>query len=182
MAGAVTAGADAVMLSAETSVGAYPIETVATMSRIVAVAEESSLRAEHHLSRMPTTTGGAIARAAAEVGAIIGAKALVAFTMTGETARRLARYRSPIPLLAFTTDPAIRSQLALTWGVETFIVPEVRHTDDMVHAVDSALVSMSRCAIGDKIVIVAGSPPGSPGKTNALRVHRIGDAISLPYP
>jgi pyruvate kinase len=182
VAGAVAAGADAVMLSAETSVGAYPIETVATMSRIVAEAEGSSLRAEHHLSRMPTTTGGAIARAAAEVGAIVGAKALVAFTMTGETARRLARYRSPIPLMAFTTDPAIRSQLALTWGVETFIVPTVRHTDDMVHAVDSALVNLNRCAIGDKIVIVAGSPPGSPGKTNALRVHRIGDAIALPYP
>jgi pyruvate kinase len=182
VAGAVAAGADAVMLSAETSVGAYPIDTVATMSRIVAAAEESSLRAEHHLSRMPTTTGGAIARAAAEVGAIVGAKALVAFTMTGETARRLARYRSPIPLLAFTTDPAIRSQLALTWGVETFIVHEVRHTDDMVHEVDSALVRMSRCAIGDKIVIVAGSPPGSPGMTNGLRVHRIGDAINLPYP
>src|SRR5487761_1071831 len=182
VAGAVSAGADAVMLSAETSVGAYPIETVATMSRIVAAAEESSLRAEHHLSRMPTTTGGAIARAAAEVGAIIGAKALVAFTMTGETARRLARYRSPIPLLAFTTEPATRSQLALTWGDETFIVPTVRHTDDMVHEVDAALVNLGRCAIGDKIVIVAGSPPGSPGKTNALRVHRIGDAISLPYP
>jgi len=182
VAGAVAAGADAVMLSAETSVGAYPIETVATMSRIIAEAEESSLRAEHHLSRLPTTTGGAIARAAAEVGAIVGAKALVAFTMTGETARRLARYRSPIPLMAFTTDPAIRSQLALTWGVETFIVPSVRHTDEMVHAVDSALVALNRCAIGDKIVIVAGSPPGSPGKTNALRVHRIGDAISLPYP
>jgi pyruvate kinase len=182
VAGAVAAGADAVMLSAETSVGAYPIETVATMSRIVAEAEGTSLVAEHHLSRMPTTTGGAIARAAAEVGAIVGAKALVAFTMTGETARRLARYRSPIPLMAFTTDPAIRSQLSLTWGVETFIVPEVRHTDDMVHEVDSALVNLDRCAIGDKIVIVAGSPPGSPGKTNALRVHRIGDAIALPYP
>src|ERR1700722_10488636 len=182
VAGAVAAGADAVMLSAETSVGAYPIETVATMSRIVATAEQSSLRAEHHLSRMPTTTGGAIARAAAEVGAIVGAKALVAFTLSGETTRRLARYRSPIPLLAFTTDPAIRSQLALTWGVETFIVQTVHHTDDMVHEVDSALVALGRCAIGDKIVIVAGSPPGSPGKTNALRVHRIGDAISLPYP
>jgi pyruvate kinase len=182
VAGAVAAGADAVMLSAETSVGAYPIETVATMSRIVAAAEESSLVAEHHLSRMPTTTGGAIARAAAEVGAIVGAKALVAFTMTGETVRRLARYRSPIPLLAFTTDPAVRSQLALTWGVETFIAPTVRHTDEMVHEVDSALIRLGRCAIGDKIVIVAGSPPGSPGKTNALRVHRIGDAIELPYP
>src|SRR5580698_3589028 len=74
---------------------------------------------------MLSATGGAIARAAAEVGAIVGAKALVAFTMTGETARRLARYRSPIPLRAFTTEPATRSQLALTWGVETFIVPSV---------------------------------------------------------
>jgi len=182
VAGAVVEGADAVMLSAETSVGAYPVETVATMARIVAAAEESSLRAEHSLSRMPTTTGGAIARAAAEVGAIVGAKALVAFTMTGETARRVARYRSPIPLLAFTTDPATRSQLALSWGVETFIAPTVRHTDDMVHEVDSALVRLGRCATGDKIVIVAGSPPGSPGKTNALRVHRIGDAVAQPYP
>ena len=182
VAGAVAQGADAVMLSAETSVGAYPVETVATMARIIAAAEDSSLRAEHALTRMPTTTGGAIARAAAEVGAIVGAKALVAFTMTGETARRLARYRSPIPLLAFTTEPATRSQLALTWGVETFIVPAVRHTDEMVHEVDTALVNLGRCAIGDKIVIVAGSPPGSPGKTNALRVHRIGDAIELPYP
>jgi pyruvate kinase len=182
VAGAVVEGADAVMLSAETSVGAYPVETVATMARIVSAAEDNSLRAEHSLTRMPTTTGGAIARAAAEVGAIVGAKALVAFTMTGETARRLARYRSPIPLLAFTTEPATRSQLALTWGVETFIVPAVRHTDDMVHEVDSALVRLGRCTIGDKIVIVAGSPPGSPGKTNALRVHRIGDAIELPYP
>jgi pyruvate kinase len=182
VAGAVAEGADAVMLSAETSVGAYPVQTVSTMARIVVAAEESSLRAESSLSRVPTTTGGAIARAAAEVGAIVGAKALVAFTMTGETARRLARYRSPIPLLAFTTEPATRSQLALTWGAETFIVPNVRHTDDMVHEVDAALVNLGRCAIGDRIVIVAGSPPGSPGKTNALRVHRIGDAINLPYP
>jgi pyruvate kinase len=182
VAGAVTQGADAVMLSAESSVGQYPVETVATMSRIVAAAEESSLQSEHHLTRRPTTTGGAIARATVEVGAIVGARALVAFTLTGETARRLARYRSPIPILAFTTQPATRNQLALTWGVETFIVSEVRHTDDMVHEVDKSLVAMNRCAIGDKIIIVAGSPPGSPGKTNALRVHRIGDAINLPYP
>jgi pyruvate kinase len=174
---AVVQGADAVMLSAETSVGAYPVETVATMARIISATEADTLRAESHLTRVPTTTGGAIARAAAEVGAIVGAKALVAFTLTGETARRLARYRSQIPLLAFTTEGATRSQLALSWGVETFIVPEVQHTDEMVREVDSALVRIGRCAIGDKIVIVAGSPPGSPGKTNALRVHRIGDAI-----
>lgn len=182
VAGAVYEGADAVMLSAETSVGRYPVETVATMARIIEAAEGTSLRAESSLTRVPTTTGGAIARAAAEVGAIVGAKALVAFTMSGETARRLARYRSPIPLLVFTTDPATRSQLALTWGAETFIVPTVRHTDDMVHEVDSALMRLGRCDLGDKIVIVAGSPPGSPGKTNSLRVHRIGDDITLKYP
>ena len=134
-----------------------------------------------HTSFAAAVVGRRLA-AAAEVGAIVGAKALVAFTITGESARRLARYRSPIPLLAFTTDPATRSQLALSWGVETFISPSVYHTDEMVHEVDSALVGLDRCAIGDKIVIVAGSPPGSPGKTNALRVHRIGDAINLPYP
>ncbi|HEX3961043.1 MAG TPA: pyruvate kinase [Trebonia sp.] len=178
VAGAVNEGADAVMLSAETGVGAYPIETVATMARIIVAAESNTLRAEPSLTRVPTTTGGAIARAAAEVGAIVGAKALVAFTMSGETARRLARYRSSIPLLAFTTEPATRSQLALTWGVETFIVPTVHHTDDMVREVERALLALGRLAIGDKVVIVAGSPPGSPGKTNALRVHRIGDAAS----
>jgi pyruvate kinase len=179
VANAVVEGADAVMLSAETSVGEYPVETVATMARVVRATEDECLRPQSSLARVPTTTGGAIARAAAEVGAIVGARALVAFTMTGETARRLARYRSSIPLLAFTSVPATRSQLALTWGVETFIVPSVNHTDEMVRQVESALLDIGRCEKGDKVVIVAGSPPGSPGKTNALRVHRIGDAVAL---
>ena len=178
VANAVLDGADALMLSAETGVGAYPVQTVATMARIIVAAERECLHAEPSLARVPTTTGGAIARAAVEVGAVVGATALVAFTMSGETARRLARYRSPIPLLAFTPEPAVRSQLALTWGAETFIVPPARHTDDMVRQVETALLDSGRCEKGDKVVIVAGSPPGTPGKTNALRVHRIGDAIA----
>ncbi|PRX98552.1 pyruvate kinase [Allonocardiopsis opalescens] len=178
VANAVLDGADAVMLSGETSVGEYPIEVVQTMARIVMAAEQETLHAEPVLSRVPETTGGAIARAAAEVGAIVGAKALVAFTMTGETARRLARYRSPIPLLAFTSRPLTRSQLSLTWGVETFTVPHVNHTDEMVRQVESALLEIGRCQKGDKVVIVAGSPPGTAGSTNALRVHRIGDAVA----
>jgi pyruvate kinase len=169
---------DALMLSAETSVGGYPAQAVTTMARIIVAAEREYLHAAPSLTRVPTTTGGAIARAAVEVGAVIDATALVAFTMSGETARRLARYRSPIPLLAFTPQPATRSQLALSWGVETFIVPPVRHTDDMVRQVETALLDIGRCQKGDKVVIVAGSPPGTPGKTNALRVHRIGDAIA----
>jgi pyruvate kinase len=177
VANAVLDGADALMLSAETSVGAYPEVAVETMAKIIVAAEHECLAAVPSLSRVPTTTGGAIARAAAEVGAIVGATALVAFTMSGETVRRLARYRSAIPLLAFTPQQATRSQLALTWGVETFIVPPVLHTDDMVRQVESALLDIGRARKGDKVVIVAGSPPGTPGKTNALRVHRIGDAI-----
>ncbi|MGH3389381.1 MAG: pyruvate kinase [Actinomadura sp.] len=178
VAGAVFEGADAVMLSGETSVGQYPIEAVQTMSRIVCAAEETTLRATHTLTRMPETVGGAIAKAAAETGAIVGAKALVAFTMTGESARRLARYRSSIPLLAFTAVESTRGQLALVWGTETFIVPKVDHTDEMVRQVEQGLLEIGRCQKGDRVVIVAGSPPGTPGSTNALRVHRIGDAIA----
>jgi pyruvate kinase len=176
VANAVFDGADALMLSAETSVGAYPAQTVSTMARIIAAAENGTGTAFTPPATEPSTTGGAIANAAAQVGAVVGARALVAFTMTGETARRLARYRSPIPLLAFTTESATRSQLALTWGVETFLVPTVAHTDGMVRQVDAALVEIGRCEKGDKVVIVAGSPPGTPGRTNALRVHRIGDS------
>jgi pyruvate kinase len=176
VANAVLDGADALMLSAETSVGAYPVESVATMARIITAAEAAwPFTAEG--PAVPETTGSAIARAAGEVGAAVGARALVAFTMTGETARRLARCRSPIPLLAFTTEAATRSQLALTWGAETFLVPAVEHTDDMVRQVEAALRDIGRCAPGDLVVLVAGSPPGTPGRTNALRVHRIGDAI-----
>jgi pyruvate kinase len=163
------------MLSAETSIGAYPVDAVATMARIIEAAEQDWPFSPP--ASAPATTGAAIARAAGEVGAAVGARALVAFTMTGETARRLARYRSPIPLLAFTTESATRSQLALTWGAETFLVPPVAHTDDMVRQVDAALLQIARCRVGDLVVMVAGSPPGTPGRTNALRVHRIGDAI-----
>jgi pyruvate kinase len=194
VANAVLDGADALMLSAETSVGEYPAGAVATMARIITAAERDYLRPAASLppgpagtgpastgpaGTGPSTTGGAIARAAAEVGAVAGARALVAFTITGETARRLARYRSPIPLLAFTPQPATRSQLALTWGVETFIVPPARHTDEMVRQVEDALLQIGRCEKGDRVVIVAGSPPGTPGRTNALRVHTIGDAAAL---
>jgi pyruvate kinase len=179
VANAVLDGADALMLSAETSVGAYPVDAVATMARIIMAAEQAwpFTPQPPGAIAVPETIGSAIAQAAGEVGAAVGARALVAFTMTGGTARRLARYRSPIPLLAFTTEAATRSQLALTWGAETFLVPAVAHTDDMVRQVEAALRDIGRCADGDLVVLVAGSPPGTPGRTNALRVHRIGDAV-----
>ena len=104
------------------------------------------------------------------------ARYLIAFTQSGDTARRLARYRSPVPVLAFTPEQSVRSQLAMSWGIETFLVDRVEHTDEMAMLVDRSLLDIRRCEEGETVVIVAGSPPGIPGSTNALRVHRMGDA------
>ncbi|WP_116211186.1 pyruvate kinase [Streptomyces olivoreticuli] len=178
VANAVIDGTDAVMLSGETSVGKYPVETVKTMGRIVTAAEEDVLaKGLPPLSERgkPRTQGGSVARAAAEMGDFLGAKYLVAFTQSGDTARRLSRYRSPIPLLAFTPEPATRSQLNLTWGVETFLGPMVQTTDEMVDQVDEHLLKIGRCQKGDMVIITAGSPPGVAGTTNLVRVHHIGE-------
>jgi pyruvate kinase len=177
VANAVLDGADALMLSGETSVGAHPTLTVETMARIIATVEDGALDTIPGVAGKARTKGGAIAHAAAEVGADLGARYLVAFTATGDSARRLARYRSAIPLLAFSPIGSTRNQLALTWGVETFLVPPVSHTDQMVRQVDRALLDLERCQLGELVVIVAGSPPGVTGSTNTLRVHRIGDTL-----
>ncbi len=177
VANAVLDGADAVMLSGETSVGAYPVEAVATMARIINAAEDEIGRVPQVRSR-PTSIGGAIAAAAPEVAALVGAKALVAFTQSGDTVRRLAEHRSPIPLLAFTPIPEVRSQLSLVWGVETFLVPTVTHTDEMVLQVQRAMLDLGRMQVGDLVTIVAGSPPSTTGSTNAMRVHRIGGYLA----
>ncbi|CAL9315922.1 pyruvate kinase [Streptomyces sp. SudanB182_2057] len=178
VANAVLDGTDAVMLSGETSVGKYPVETVRTMAKIVAAAEEDMLaKGLPPLTERnkPRTQGGAVARAAADMGDFLGAKFLVAFTQSGDTARRLSRYRSPIPLLAFTPEPATRSQLSLTWGTETYLGPHVDSTDAMVDQVDELLLRYGRCQKGDIVVITAGSPPGVSGSTNMVRVHHIGE-------
>ncbi|MGY0058324.1 pyruvate kinase [Streptomyces sp. LZ34] len=177
VANAILDGADAVMLSAESSVGAYPLETVKTMSRIVQAAEQELLsRGLQPLvpGKKPRTQGGAVARAACEIADFLGAESLVAFTQSGDTARRLSRYRAQQPILAFTTDVATRNQLALSWGVESFVVPYVEHTDAMVDLVDAELSKLGRYNDGDTMIITAGSPPGVPGTTNMVRVHHVG--------
>jgi pyruvate kinase len=182
VANAVLDGADAVMLSGETSVGSFPIETVETMARIIASTEDHGLARMAAIDWQPRTRGGVIAKAAAEVADRIGAKYLVAFTQSGDSARRLSRYRGSIPMLAFTPVPVVRSQLALSWGVETFLGEPVEHTDEMVAQVDEHLLRVGRVHEGDLVVIIAGSPPGIPGSTNALRIHRMGEAINRVAP
>ena len=178
VANAVLDGADAVMLSGETSVGEYPIEAVRTMKRIARQVERYDPRRMAAIEWEPRTTGGIIAKAAAEVAERAGAKYLVAFTQSGDSARRLSRYRGNVPVLAFTPEDKVRCQLALTWGVETFRTDPVEHTDEMVRQVDEQLLKVGRVEEGDLVVIIAGSPPGIPGSTNALRIHRMGDAIN----
>ena len=178
VANAVLDGADAVMLSGETSVGDHPIEAVRTMERIIRHVEEQDFASRTALDWQPVTRGGVIAKAAAEVAERVGAKYLVAFTQSGDSARRLSRYRGRVPILAFTPEDKVRCQLALTWGVETFRTDPVEHTDEMVRQVDEQLLEIGRVKEGDLVVIIAGSPPGIPGSTNALRIHRMGDAIN----
>ncbi|MFI6083366.1 pyruvate kinase [Streptomyces sp. NPDC051217] len=178
VANAILDGADAVMLSAESSVGAYPIETVKTMSKIVVAAETELLsKGLQPLvpGKKPRTQGGSVARAACEIADFLDGKALVAFTQSGDTARRLSRYRTIQPILAFTSDEATRNQLSLSWGVESFVVPHVNTTDAMVDLVDAELLKLQRYSESDTMIITAGSPPGVPGTTNMVRVHRLGD-------
>ncbi|BCJ63295.1 pyruvate kinase [Polymorphospora rubra] len=176
VANAVLDGADAVMLSGETSVGKYPVLTVSTMAKIVQTTESGSIGVPR-LQHDPRTHGGALTVAASQIARNIGAKALVAFSQTGDTVRRLSRLHCELPLLAFTPVPEVRDQLALSWGVETFLMPFVQHTDDMFRQVDQALLGLGRANPGDYVVIVAGSPPGTPGSTNTLRVHQLGSLV-----
>jgi pyruvate kinase len=174
VANAVLDGADAVMLSGETSVGKYPLEAVRTMARIVTAVEQNSTAAPP-LTHVPRTKRGVISYAARDIGERLDAKALVAFTQSGDTLKRLARLHTPLPLLAFTPLPEVRSQLALTWGTETFIVPHIQTTDGMIRQVDESLLALGRYKRGDLVVIVAGAPPGTVGSTNLIHVHRIGE-------
>jgi pyruvate kinase len=174
VANAVLDGADCVMLSGETGVGRYPIKSVQTMAQIIEAVEEGPVTVPP-LNHVPRTKRGVISYAARDIGERLSARALVAFTQSGDTVRRLARLHTRLPLLAFTPEPAVRSQLAMSWGVETFLVPSVDSTDAMVRQVDQSMLSIERFQPGDLVVIVAGSPPGTVGSTNLIRVHRLGE-------
>ncbi|HEU5006789.1 MAG TPA: pyruvate kinase [Jatrophihabitantaceae bacterium] len=176
VANAVIDGADAVMLSGETSVGKYPVQAVATMGRIITSVEASGFRVGK-LRHNPRTPGGAIVKAARDIGDALGAVALVAFTQTGDTARRLSRLQPQQQLLVFTPVEQVQRQMALLWGAEAHLVWTVKTTDDMVRQVDSALINRGVCHPHDLVIVVAGTPPATPGATNTIRIHHIGDVL-----
>ncbi len=174
-ANAVLDGADAVMLSGETSIGKYPVEAVRTMSRIIETTESSGLDRIAPLVPNPMHDDGPITRAAVQIGTNMDVKYLVTFTESGGSARRLSRLRPEIPILAFTPVEHTRNMLSLSWGAQTYMVPEVGNTDDMVRLVDLTLRANRLAEFGDLVVVVAGTPVGQIGSTNTLLVHRIGE-------
>ena len=172
VANAVLDGADAVMLSGETSVGVDPHNVVRTMSRIVRSAE--TMGTVPPLNHIPRTKRGVVSFSANDIAERLNAKAIVTFTTSGDTARRVARLHPELPLLVFTPVQQVRSQLAVTWGVETFLCPEVLTTDDMLRTVDEFLLALEEYKEGDTMVVVAGIPPGVAGTTNTIHVHQLG--------
>jgi pyruvate kinase len=173
VAGAVFDGADAVMLSAETAVGDYPVEAVAMMARILESAETHiAQNPEAALPQLPVEPSlyHAVARAAVALADTIGAKAIVAFTTSGNTAVRIARERPQIPLLLMTPDPAVQRRLTLLWGTQS----AASHlTNDFEAAILEAVATVQArniAASGDHIVVIAGMPFGVAGTTNSMRV------------
>ena len=182
VANAVLDGADALMLSGETSIGEFPLETVKVMAKIIESTEENGLERIPQLGTKPHTHSGAVVRAAMDIAELLGSKYVCVFTESGDTLKRVSRLRSRIPILAFTPNEEVRRQMSLVWGATTFKADPVKHTDDMIKQVDEIVLASGKCRVGDEVVIVAGSPPGIPGSTNSLRVHRVGDAVNQAAP
>ena len=175
-ANAILDGADAVMLSGEVSIGHYPIEAVKTMSSIIRSTEKGGRDRIARLGAVPATRGGVITKAAVDIATMLDTKYLVVFSQSGHSVRRVSRLRPGIPMIAFTPDTETRNRMALYWGIQTYIVPSVTHTDDMIKQVDQVLQAQGVVEAGERVVVVAGMPPGVPGTTNSIRVHDIGEA------
>ena len=173
VANAIMDGADAVMLSDETAVGAYPVEAVQAMDRILRTIEVDGFDEIDRLRWSPHTVPGVVSWGAALIARQVGAKYLVAFSLEGDSARRVCRLRSRIPVLCFTPNQATRQRLGLVWGVSTYssTTHELRA---MITEMDDTLLSQHLAVPGDRVVIVYGDRMGVSGTTNSVKVHEVG--------
>src|SRR5262245_43522699 len=172
---AIFDSADAIMLSAETASGRFPAQAVDYMARIAARAEKAtSWRAEPQRHDSPGFAE-TISRAAANAARELDARAIVAFTETGFSARLISQERPGVPIIALTPNPAVLRRLALSWGVTARVVRKVDGTDEMIHEVEAALLGDAIVRAGDVIVIISGAPMWVRGTTNLLTLHRVGE-------
>ena len=175
---AILDGTDAVMLSGETAVGEYPIEAAEMMATICANAEAHLSHAglAYGGSRAHETVTGAISRAAVEIAQEVVAAVVITATMSGTTARMVARHRPSVPIVAVTPSQTTLHRLALVWGVVPVLVPEFGTTDEMVRTMVQAALEQALVTEGDLVVLTAGIPFGSSRRTNMLKVHLVGES------
>lgn len=174
IANAIYDGTDAVMLSGETSAGKYPVEAVEVMRRTI-IEAETAVRPRNLPLRESPTFAEIIADAANRAAQAAGAKAIVVFTATGSTARLISRYRSAVPLYAFSPNELVVRCLSVIFGAHPIQAPECSSTDEMVRLLDQKLAEHGGLKKGDPVVLVAGQPIGRPGSTNLLKLHRVGE-------
>ncbi len=172
VANAIFDGADAVMLSAETAIGRFPIQAVSTMSRIVAEAEKRGSESPRPFERSHEISTS-VAAAAVAAASQLGIAALVAYTESGYTARLISEFRPSAKILALTPNPEVVRRMALYWGVRGRLVSRVHSTDAMLKQVKRICRESKLCKSGTPVVIVAGIPLNSPGNTNLMTVHRV---------
>jgi pyruvate kinase len=178
VANAILDGTDAIMLSGETAVGHYAVDAVETMARI-ALATERSIPDTGWLRHASMAGSGsvmdAIGQVACETATELGAKAIIASTVSGSTACRIARHRPVMPIVAPTPSEGTYRRLALIWGVESLMVERFVDTDEMMVTVVQAARERGVVQDGDLVIITAGVPVGGEGLTNMLKVHRVGE-------
>lgn len=177
IANAIYDGTDAVMLSAETSAGQYPVEAVKMMARIAKEAEESlRLRGYREVpARDKPTFADIVSDMAYRAAYLADAKAIIVFTSSGRSARMVARYRPPVPIFAFTASEGVARQLSLIYGVRPVLAPDRSTTDEMMSIMDRLLLEGGQLRQRDNVVFVAGQPIGRPGTTNLVKLHRVGE-------
>jgi pyruvate kinase len=173
---AIFDGADAIMLSAETASGRYPAEAVQVMARVAARAEEATVGLEPPLRErgvvgFPEATSDAAATAAR----VLKARAIVAFTQSGFSARLISQERPDVPIIALTPSVTVRRRLALSWGVWSRLIRKVETTDEMVEEVEATLLGDGSVHVNDVIVIISGAPMWVTGTTNLVKLHRVGE-------
>jgi pyruvate kinase len=179
VATAIFDGADAVMLSAETATGRYPVEAAEMLARIAVRAEAVVLadetrdrrRARDRVVGFPE----AVSDAAAMAARVLKAQAIVAFTQSGFSARLISQQRPDVPIIAFTPTTEVRRRLALSWGVASRLIRKVETTDEMVDEIEHALLGDGSVKINDVIVIISGAPMWVTGTTNLMKLHRVGE-------
>ncbi len=173
---AVNQGADAVMLSAETAVGSHPQTAVAIMDRVISATErdpETACYAIFHSEEDHSTTADAVSLSARRITEVLDCRFAVAYTKTGSTARRLARDRPCAPILAATPNVEVAQSLSLCWGVTAKVTEDISDFGEMIARADT-LASEAGGENGERIVILSGFPFGRSGKTNTLKISRIG--------